>query len=40
MKKKNMSIDLEKWKALKMTKPTLKYQQRKIKDGKTIRIYN
>jgi len=35
-----MSIDPEKRKELKINKSTLWYQQKKIKEGKTIRIYN
>jgi len=37
---KIMSIDPEKRKELKINKPTLWYQQKKIKEGKTIKIYN
>jgi CRISPR-associated protein Cas1 len=35
-----MSIDPEKRKALKIKKSTLWYQQKKIKEGKTIKMYN
>jgi len=35
-----MSIDPEKRKELKISKSTLWYQQKKIKEGKTIKIYN
>jgi len=35
-----MSIDPEKRKELKINKSTLWYQQKKIKEGKTIKIYN
>ena len=35
-----MSIDPEKRKELKINKSTLLYQQRKIKERKTIKIYN
>ncbi len=34
-----MSIDSEERKALKINKSTLWYQQKKIKEGKTIRVY-
>jgi len=37
---KIMSIDPEKRKELKINKSTLWYQQKKIKEGKTIKIYN
>ena len=37
---KIMSIDPEKRKALKITKSKLWYQQKKIKEGKTIKMYN
>jgi len=37
---KIMSIDTEKRKELKINKSTLWYQQIKIKEGKTIKIYN
>ncbi|GGM77181.1 CRISPR-associated protein Cas1 [Thermogymnomonas acidicola] len=40
MQDKIMSIDPEKRKALKINKSTLWYQQRKIKEGKTIKLYN
>ena len=40
IKDKIMSIDPNKRKALKINKSTLWYQQRKIKEGKTIKIYN
>jgi len=35
-----MSIDREKRKELKINKSTLWYQQKKIKEGKTIKIYS
>jgi len=35
-----MSIDPEKRKELKTNKSTLCYQQKKIKEGKTIKVYN
>ena len=35
-----MSIDPEKRKELKINKSTLWYQQKKIKEGKSIKIYN
>ena len=34
------SIDLEKRKELKIIKSTLWYQQKKIKEGKTLKVYN
>jgi CRISPR-associated protein Cas1 len=37
---KIMSIDPEKRKELKINKSTLWYQQKKIKEGKTINVYN
>ena len=37
---KIMSIDPEERKELKINKSTLWYQQKKIKEGKTIKIYN
>ena len=37
---KIMSIDPEKRKELKINKSTLWYQQKKIKEAKTIKIYN
>jgi len=37
---KILSIDPEKRKELKINKSTLWYQQKKIKEGKTIKIYN
>ena len=37
---KIMSIDPEKRKVLKINKSTLWYQQEKIKEGKTIKMYN
>jgi len=40
MRNKIMSIDLEKGKELKINKSTLWYQQKNIKEGKTIKIYN
>jgi len=35
-----MSIDPEKMKELKINKSTLWYQQKKIKEGKTLKVYN
>jgi len=35
-----MSIDPEKRKELRINKSTLWYQQKKIKEGKAIKIYN
>ena len=35
-----MSIDPEKGKELKINKSTLWYQQKKIKEGKTIKVYS
>jgi len=35
-----MSINSEKRKELKINKSTLWYQQKKIKEGKTIKVYN
>jgi len=35
-----MSIDPEKRKELKISKSTLWYQQKKIKEGKTLKVYN
>ena len=40
IKNKIISIDPEKRKALKINKSTLWYQQKKIKEGKTIKLYN
>ncbi|MHB1440448.1 MAG: hypothetical protein ACYCSO_05810 [Cuniculiplasma sp.] len=40
MRNKIMSIDTEKRKALKINKSTLWYQQKKIKEGKTLKVYN
>ena len=40
VKNKIMSIDPEKGKALKINESTLWYQQKKIKEGKTIKMYN
>jgi len=37
---KIMSIDPEKRKELKINKSTLWYQQKKIKEGKTLEVYN
>jgi CRISPR-associated protein Cas1 len=37
---KIMSIDPEKRKELKINKSTLWYQQKKIKEGKTLKVYN
>ena len=37
---KIMSIDPVKRKELKINKSTLWYQQKKIKEGKTIKVYN
>jgi len=35
-----MSIDPEKRKELEINKSTLWYQQKKIKEGKTLKVYN
>ena len=35
-----MSIDPDKRKELKINKSTLWYQQKKIKEGKRIKVYN
>jgi len=35
-----MSIDQKKGKELKINKSTLWYQQKKIKEGKSVKIYN
>jgi len=35
-----MSIDLEKGKGLKINNSTQWYQQKKIKEGKRIKVYN
>ena len=40
VKNRIMSIDPEKRKALKLNKSTLWYQQKKIKEGKSIKVYN
>jgi CRISPR-associated protein Cas1 len=40
IRNKIMSIDPEKRKELKINKSTLWYQQKKIKEGETIKIYN
>ena len=40
MRNKILSIDPERRKALKINKSTLWYQQKKIKNGKTIKMYN
>jgi len=40
MEDKIMSIDPEKRKELKINKSTLWYQQKKIKEGKSIKLYN
>jgi len=37
---KIMSIDPEKRKELKINKSTLWYRQKKIKEGKTLKVYN
>ena len=37
---KIMSIDPEKRKELKINRSTLWYQQKKIKEGKTLKVYN
>jgi CRISPR-associated protein Cas1 len=39
MRNKIMSIDPEKRKELKINKSTLWYQQKKIREGKTIKMY-
>jgi len=38
MRNKIMSIDLEKGKELKINKSTLWYQQKKIKEGESMKI--
>ena len=38
MRNKIMSIDLEKGKKLKINKSTLWYQQKKIKEGESMKI--
>ncbi len=40
MGNKILSIDPEKRRALKINKSTLWYKQKKIKEGKTIKMYN
>ncbi len=40
IRSKIMSIDPEKRKELGINKSTLWYQQKKIKEGKTIKVYN
>lgn len=40
MRNKIVSIDPEKRKELKINKSTLWYQQRKVKEGKTLKVYN
>ena len=40
MGNKIISVDPERRKELKINKSTLWYQQKKIKEGKTIKIYN
>jgi len=40
MRDKIVSIDPEKRKELKINKSTLWYQQKNIREGKTIKIYN
>ena len=40
MKQSIMPIDPEKRSALKINKTTLWYEQKKIKEGKTIKLYN
>jgi len=40
MRNKIISIDPEKRKELKINKSTLWYQQKKIKEGKTLKVYN
>jgi len=40
IKNRIMSIDPQKRKELKINKSTLWYQQKKIKEGKTIKMYN
>jgi len=37
---KIMSIDPDKRKKLKINRTTLWYQQKKIKEGKTLKVYN
>jgi CRISPR-associated protein Cas1 len=40
LRSKIMSVDPEKQKNLKINKSTLWYQQKKIKEGKAIKVYN
>ena len=40
MRNRILSIDPQRRKALKINKSTLWYQQKKIKEGKTIKMYN
>jgi len=40
IRKKIMSIDPDKRKELKINKSTLWYHQKKIKEGKTLKVYN
>ena len=40
MRNKILSIDPQKRKELKINKSTLWYQQKKIKEGKIIKVYN
>ena len=40
IRSKIMAIEPKKRKELKINKSTLWYQQKKIKDGKTIKMYN
>lgn len=40
MRNQIMSIEPEKRKDLKINKSTLWYQQKKIKAGKTLKVYN
>jgi hypothetical protein len=35
-----MANDSDKWRPLKINKSTLWYQKKKIKEGKSIKIYN
>jgi predicted transcriptional regulator len=39
-KRRKSKLDPEKRKELKINKSTLWYQQKKIKEGKTIKVYN
>ena len=40
MRNKILPIDPEKWKEFKINKSALWYQQRKIKTGEALKVYN